>query len=493
MKFKEYNQNQPWLIPPNIEEEIPAGDICRVIDEVVDLINISSIEDKYGEEGNPAYHPRMMLKVLFYSYSRGVFSSRIIAQELERNIFYWYLSGKQNPDFRTICLFRTRHAVDLKEIFCEIVKYCLNLGIARISTVTLDGTKIKANANRDKMRSKEWLEKQIKEEAACLSNALDDAEKIDAEEDEKYGKDKRGDEIPEARRNRKARLKKLGQLKKELEEKKRRLINETDTEAGLMRSQGTYLAGYNCQAVVDTQSQIILEANVSNESNDWHQLKDNLEEVKRTYSQKPAILLADAGYCSGENLRYLKEETIEGVIPDKSIKNVKAEIGPAVSGKRFNKDDFKYNKKTDCYVCPEGRALRRQGDFPAVVVRKSGERVQYFQYQCFSCQSCRVNKECCHNKRGRCITRYFDEDLREEMAAKIRSKAGYELYKQRFKTAEPVFGNLKQNIGFRGFSLRGLIKTRGEFFIIATVHNLIKIKNLTKGLNGGINRPVLCP
>jgi len=490
MKFKEYNQRQSWLIPPNIEDEIPSGDICRVIDEVVESISTKQIEDKYAEEGNTAYSPKMMLKVLFYSYSKGVFSSRRIAEELEKNIFYWYLSGKQKPDFRTICLFRTKHAAELKSIFREVVQFCLKLGLANIMTVTIDGTKIKANANRDKMRGEFWLEDKIHDENHAIDEAIEKAKKIDEKEDGQYGEKQRGDEIPEEIRNAKKRREKLEELKREMKNNNRRLINETDADAGLMRSQGNYLVGYNCQAVVDVGSQIVLAADVVSEANDWSQLKGNIEEIKDVYGKKPNILLADAGYCSGGNLKYLKDEAIEGIIPDKSIKNVKADIEPAAAKKnKFNKDDFKYDKELDCYICPEGKKLNRQGRVPAVAVRKSGEKIQYFQYQCYRCHKCCFKKECCINKRGRCITRYFDEELREEMARKIRSKEGYELYKQRLKTAEPVFGNIKHNLGFREFRLRGLIKTRAEFFVIATVHNLIKIQNWLEKAKLEVSKP----
>ena len=494
MKFKEYNQRQSWLIPPNIEDEIPSGDICRVIDEVVESINTKQIENKYVEEGNTAYSPKMMLKVLFYSYSKGVFSSRKIAEELEKNIFYWYLSGKQKPDFRTICLFRTKHSLELKMIFREVVRFCLKLGLANLLTVTIDGTKIKANANRDKMRSEIWLEDKIHKESQAIDEALEKAKKIDEEENEQYGKNRRGDEIPEDIRDSKKRREKPEKLKREMIKNNRRLINETDTDAGLMRSQGNYLVGFNCQAVVDTSSQVILAADVASEANDWAQLKGNVGEVKAAYGKTPKILLADAGYCSGSNLRYLKDEAIEGVIPDKSIKNIKADINSVKTERSgFNKDDFKYDKELDCYICPEGNKLKKQGLIPVTVIRKGGEKAAYFQYQCFSCKKCRLKAECCTNKRGRCITRYFDEELREEMARKIRSKEGYELYKQRMKTAEPVFGNIKHNLGFREFKLRGLIKTRAEFFVIATVHNLIKIQNWLRKTKVEISKPKLVP
>lgn len=494
MKFKEYNQKQPWLIPPDIEDEIPEGDICRIIDEVVEAIDISSLEEKYGEEGNTAYHPRMMLKVLFYSYSRGIFSSRRIAQELERNIFYWYLSGKQKPDFRTICLFRTRHANELKQVFQEVVRFCFRLGMAEIRTVTIDGTKIKANARRSRTHDKKWVEEKILEESRAFKKALEEAEIIDREEDERYGKDKRGDEIPEEIRDRRKRIEKLAELKRQMEEEKRRYINETDRDAGLIKDHGKdkYLVGYNCQTITDAKSQVIIMADVTNQTNDWHQLKRNVEALKESYQEKPEILIGDAGYCSGENLRYLREEGIEGIIPDKPIKEIKAEMDGEISeDQKFSKEHFKYDKDKDVYICPEGKELRKVANVPTTIVRKSGEVAKSLQYQCCECWNCNVRAKCCRGERNRCITRYSDQELREEVAQRIRSRKGYELYKQRFKIAESVFGNIKRNIGFREFSLRGLFKTRGEFILVATAHNLVKIQNWLRKAKIKIMRPEL--
>jgi transposase len=486
MKFREYNQKQPWLIPPNIEDEIPMEDICRVIDDVIEAIDIRAFEANYGEEGNRAYHPKMMLKILFYSYTRGVFSSRKIASELERNIFYWYLSGKQKPDFRTICLFRRKHAVELQLVFQEVVRFCLNLGLAEISMVAIDGTKIKGNAARDKTRDKAWLEKRIAEETGALGKALEEADRIDAEEDEKYGQDKRGDELPEAIRDRKRRLEKLTELKDQLNAEKRRYINETDVDAGLIRIQGGYIIGYNCQAVTDTKSQVILMAGVSNKSNDWNQLKCNVDQLKDSYGIKPSILLADAGYASGENFRYLKEEKIEGIIPDKSLREIDAElIGDNTGTNEYDKGKFNYISEKDIYFCPKGQELHKTSSLPSTIIRKSGEAVSYFQFQCKECSTCEVKFKCCRGKRGRCITRYSDQVLREEMALRIRSQCGLKLYRRRMEVSEPVFGNIKHNLGFRVFRLRGMIKTRGEFFILAIVHNLIKIQGYLKKAKAG--------
>lgn len=481
MKFKEYNQKQTWLIPPNIEDEIPAGDICRVVDEVVDLVSLKSIEDKFNEEGNTAYHPRMMLKVLLYGYAKGIYSSRRIAQELESNIFFWYLSGKQKPNFRTICLFRARHAEELKEVFREMIRLCLNLGIVKILTATLDGTKIKANASKEKIRSQEWIEARIKEEDKAIEAALEKARLTDEEEDREYGVDKRGDELPEELRDPIKRREKLRQLKEEMARSGKTMINETDHDAQLMKSRGSFLPGYNCQAVVDVESQLILAANVCAEGYDQHQLKENIEEIKDAYGDKPGVLLADAGYNCGENIRYLKEEDIYGLIPHKSATSIKAEIdGDLSEDQRFRKDQFKYDNDNDIYVCPAGKELKNI-HCEETVIRKSGAIAKTSRYQCHDCLGCASRMICCRGKGARSIRRYGDEVLRQEMADRLRSREGYALYKQRFKIAEPVFGNIKHNMGFKRFNLRGLFRTRGEFFLITMVHNLKKIQKHLKG------------
>lgn len=486
MKFKEYTQKQLWLIPPNIEDEIPAGDICRVIDEVVEAVSLKSIEDKFDEEGNPAYHPGMMMKVLLYGYAKGIYSSRKMAQELESNIFFWYLSGKQKPNFRTICLFRARHAEELKEVFREMIRLCLNLGIVKVLTATIDGTKIKANASKEKTRGQDWVEERIKEENNAIETALEKARLIDEEEDREYGTDKRGDELPEELRDPIKRREKLRQLKEEMAKSGKAIINETDHEARLMKTSGGFLLGYNCQAVVDAESQLILAANVCAEGHDQHQLKTNIEELKEAYGSKPRVLLADAGYSCGENIKYLKEEDIYGLIPHKSANNIKAELDDTLTEEqRFKKDQFKYDNDNDVYLCPAGKELANIKTMETVI-RKSGAIAETTRYQCHDCRDCGSREFCCRGKGARSIRRYGDEALRQEMAARLKSKEGYELYKQRFKVAEPVFGNIKHNLGFRKFSLRGLIKTRGEFFLITMAHNLKKIQNSLERAKGEI-------
>jgi transposase len=476
MKFKAYSQDQLDLFPVDVYSEIPENDICRFINEIVNELNITELEAIYTEEGNIAYHPRMMLKVFFYSYYNGIFSSRKIAKEIERNIFYWFLSARQRPDFRTIANFRKRHIGQLKGLFNQIVEISLSLGIAKMRKIAIDGTKIKANAGRDKFRDNDWLQKKAKEENDAIEKAFKRMDEIDDEEDRTFGYDKRGDELPENLNDPEERIRKIRELQKEMEKRNKKRINETDKDCGLMKTRQGFQAAYNCQTVVDTESQIILTQEVINNANDSGQIRNNMEELKGETGLKPEILLADAGYLDGEDIQYLDKEGITGLIADKELNEIrKSRDGIVDEDSRFKKDQFKYDPEKDEYICPEGRKLIRESRNRQKAKRKSGIEIEYVQYRCRECKLCENQKICCRSKIGRKITRYADEKLREKMYDLIRSDWGYEEYKSRMCTIEPAFGNIKQNKGFREFHLRGLINVKGEYSLMAIAHNLEKM------------------
>jgi hypothetical protein len=401
---------------------------------------------------------------------------------MERNIYYWYLSGKQKPNFRTINSFRTRHFKQLRGIFSDVVRICMNLGIGSIILTAIDGTKIKANASREKFRDHEWLEKKIKDETNRMTRAFEESDRIDREEDKIYGPDGRGDEIPEELADVEKRLKKIRALKEELSKKKLKRINETDNECRIMKAAGNhYIPAYNCQAIVDVNSQLILVADVINKVNDCGQIPEQLETLIKEYSVKPKIILGDSGYWDGENLNYLNDMKIDGIIADKTMKEISHERrGLTNERNKYKKIHFRYIHEKDTYMCPEGKELHRQGKKGLVAKRKNIGDNRYYTYTCRDYHECKVKIACSKNKRHRKIYRYFDEDIRELAQQRIRSNEGYTIYKQRMTSIEPVFGNIKHNLGFNSFHLRGMIKTRGEFLLVATAHNL---KKLSKQLN----------
>jgi transposase len=478
MKFKTYSQDQLDLFPVDVYSEIPENDICRFINEIVNELNIQELESIYSEEGNIAYHPRMMLKVFFYSYYNGIFSARKIAKELESDVFYWYLSARQRPDFRTIANFRKRHIGQLKGLFNQIVGICLSMGIAKVRKIAIDGTKIKANANRDKFRDKDWLEKKAKEENDAIDKAFKRMDEIDDEEDREFGHDKRGDELPEDLNDPKERIRKIREIQKEMEKRNKEKMNTTDMDCRLMKTRNGFQPAYNCQTVADTESQIILTQDVIDNANDSGQIRVNMEELKNETGLKPEMLLADAGYMDGEDIQYLDQEGITGLIADKeSCEIKKSRDGVVDEDRRFKKDQFKYDPEKDVYVCPTGKNLYRESRNNQKVKRKSGFETEYVQYKCRDCKFCENQKNCCKSDIGRKITRYADEELREKMHDLIRSDWGYEEYKARMCTSEPVFGNIKYNKGFREFHVRGLKNVKGEYSLMAIVHNLEKMHN----------------
>jgi transposase len=476
MKFKAYSQEELELFPTDVYSEIPEDDICRFINEIVNELNLYALETIYTEEGNIAYHPRMMLKIFFYSYYNGIFSSRKIAKELERNVYYWYLSARQRPDFRTIANFRKRHIGQLKGLFQQIVDISLSLGIAKVRKTAIDGTKIKASANRDKFRDKDWLEKKTLEEKEAIEKAFKKMDEIDEEEDALFGYNKRGDELPEDLKDPKERIRRIRELREDMEKRNKNIINETDPDCGLMKTRHGFQSAYNCQTVVDTESQIILAEDIVSCPDDSGQIESIINSIRKETGLKPEILLADAGYLNGGDLQYLNREGIIGLIADKELSKIKNDReGIIDEDRRFKKDKFKYDPEKDEYTCPEGMKLIRESKNSQKTRRKNGFEVEYLQYRCRECKDCFNQEKCCRSKIGRKITRYSDETLREEMHDLLRSDWGYETYKARMCTNEPVFGNIKYNKGFSEFHLRGLSNVKGEFSLMAIAHNLEKM------------------
>ena len=217
------------LFPPSVQSLIESDDLCMIVNDVVKTLDLSCLYQKVSSEGNPSYHPAMMLKIYFYAYARGIFSSRRIAQALKENIAFIFLSAWQKPDFRTISDFRKNNLKELGLLFAQIVQLCKQLGMVKLGHIAIDGTKIKANASDAATYDRDRIEKEIKQ-------WLEHAEAIDRQEDALYGPDKTGDEIPEEIRDPKKRIKKLKELKKKLDAGGREKINQTDPDATFMKT-----------------------------------------------------------------------------------------------------------------------------------------------------------------------------------------------------------------------------------------------------------------
>ena len=422
-----YDPEQQLLLPQALQEWLPEDHLAYFISDIVDQLDLSEITARYEGErrGGPPYNPRMMVKVLLYGYCIGVPSSRRMARRLHEDIAFRVLAANNTPDFRTISDFRKDHLAALSGLFLQVLVFCQRAGLVKLGHVALDGTKVRANASKHKAMSY----KRMKEREAQLQGEVDEllrrAQEVDEEEDRRYGKDKRGDELPEELAFREGRLEKIREAMAALEAEAQAQAdaaeaegrnhpgvpddqaqrNFTDPESRIMPGPGgrDFLQAYNCQAVVDHEHQVIVATRATNAASDKQQAVVMVGEVIANTGTVPKEVSTDAGYYSATAVAGLQA------------------LG------------------TDPFVAPE---KTRHGTRPPPAPRG------------------RIPK---------------DLGPRERMRRKLQTKRGRRRYALRMETVEPVFGQIKQGRGFRQFLLRGLERVQGEWSLICTGHNLLKL------------------
>ena len=348
--FRDWSLDQALLLPPSVHDFVPAGHLSRfVVALVTEELDLSTILASYkGEKGQPPYHPAMMVALLLYAYAVGIYSSRRIAKACIERVDFMAIVALDAPDFRTTSEFRRRHLGALSALFVQVLKLCEQAGLVKLGHVALDGTKINANASKHKAMSYERMKKREPELQAEVDGWLKAAEAADAAEDAAFGVDRRGDEMPDWVADKQARLAKIRQAKAELEaeakakaaaeqaarEKKdgdklrpgrkagppsdvpepKAQRNFTDPDSRILKTKDGYIQGYNAQAAVDAQEQIIVAHTLSNNGNDQAQLAPLLDATKANLGRNPDEASADAGYCSAANLRTLIRRRIKGYI-----------------------------------------------------------------------------------------------------------------------------------------------------------------------------------
>ncbi len=422
-----YEPDQQLLLPAALREWLPDDHLAYFISDVVDQLDMSEVTARYERErrGGPPYHPRMMVKALLYGYCVGVASSRRIAQRLHEDIAFRVLAANNTPDFRTISDFRKDNLDALSGLFIQVLALCQRAGLVKLGHVALDGTKVKANASKHKAMSYGRMKEKEAQLAAEVAELLRQAQAADDEEDRRYGKDKRGDELPEELAFREGRLEKIREAMAALEAEAQAAAeqaeaeggkrpgvpddkaqrNFTDAESRIIPTPGgkDFLQGYNCQAVVDSAHQVIVAARATNQTSDKQQAVAMMEETIDNVGAVPREVSADAGYYSAKAV------------------------------------DELYALGVDPFVAPEQTRHGR-------VVPPA--------------------------PRGRIPSHLSPRD---RMRRKLQTRRGRQRYALRMQTVEPVFGQIKQGRGFRQFLLRGLEKVNGEWSLICTGHNLLKL------------------
>ena len=345
--FRPYAQDQMYLVPPSITEWVPEGSLARFVSEAMDEMDrkgkLDSFYKKYRADGwgSAAYHPLMMIKILLHGYCLGITSSRKIAQALQNDVSFRFLAANQQPDFRTISDFRKDHLKALRGLFTQVLELCREAGLAKMGRVALDGRRVQGNAALEQNRSLKGIKAEVK-------RLFKEAEHIDAQEDKRYGKENRGDELPEELRTRQGRLARLKEARLRLEEQERQARQEqaakiderqkeeaasgkkkrgrkpkapeevvnpgakaniTDPDSRILKTRRGWVQGYNGQAMADCKTQVIVAQDITQEENDKQQLRPMLARCREQAGSKPTAVIADAGYWSEANAELQDEHT----------------------------------------------------------------------------------------------------------------------------------------------------------------------------------------
>jgi len=481
----EFNQRQ--LFPSNIFDLLSSEHECYLYKDIFQQLDTSSLESKFSRKGQNAYHPRLIVSILIYAYSQGIFSSRQIEKRCNEDLSFMYIAGMNCPNFRVLSDFRKNNAGFFNDCFKQTVMLAMELGLASLGHVSLDGSKFKASSSKHKAMSHQRLVKKEKELMEEIDSLIRKASKCDEDEDKEY-KEKTGYEIPEDLKFKEERLVKIQAAKEALEKREEELnpgkpiegkkqISFADSDSRIMGKNGNFDYQYNGQISVDKDNQIIVGQHLSQNANDKKEVDPAIEAMLEATGALPSKYSADNGYMSGDNLEALEAAKIDAYIAtDKGEKKNKDPLDE--SNRKLTKADFVFNEQEDSFTCPGDQTLALKSS------SKNGKK----KYQGSSqiCNNCNYRNRCCKSATGQARTINTDdkEPIRQQMNEKMEATESKEIYKKRKVIVEPVFGQIK-NTGFRGFSVRGKTKTSGEFSLVCAVHN---IKKITKALFKGVVR-----
>ena len=519
--FKPYVMGQVRLLPASYDEMIEPGHLVRVVNDAIDQLDLSPLLAQYKGGGTSSYHPLMMLKVLVYAYTQKIYSSRQIAKALRENIYFMWISGDNQPDFRTINNFRSSRLKDvIDEVFAEVLEYLIEQGKVKLKHYFVDGTTIEANASKHKVvwaKSNAKYQKRVRQQIGELLNQIEaenDAEQAEYGEEDLEERGGPGDEElnstelkarmeklnqrlrekgqtkPESKASRKA-LRKLEKdylPRLERYEHQAEILGErssyakTDPDASCLRvkedrgkEKSWPKPAYNVQC--GTEDQFIVGFSVHPQSSDTVCLIPHLEQVrKNTGGHLPQKIVADAAYGSEENYAYLEEHHAESFLKYTTFyQDTHHYRDPGVlRAHQFRAEHFQYDPKTDTFFCPAGKSLKFQ--YASKKTTTTGYVVEQRYYECGECADCPLKSQCTKavgNREIHVSLRLLA--YRKKARENLTSEEGKQLRAKRSVEVESVFGHLKQNMGLRRFRLRGLEKVKTEFGLFSIAHNMKKL------------------
>lgn len=499
--FKNQTGKSPELFPINIFDRIPDNHPVRLVDSVVDKLDISKILDLYKGGGCPAYHPRMMIKVLFYSYLSNVYSCRKIAKALTENIHFMYISGNSTPDFRTVNDFRGKILKDhIHGLFAEVVKLLVEMNYVSLDVQYIDGTKIESKSNRYTFVWRGSVEKYKEKLEVKINTILSDIETSIQSDNREFNKEElpRKIDSEELREKLSELNKKLKEPTKKQQKELRKLQDEhlprlckyeldlkllgdrnsyskTDPDATFMRMKDDHMRNgqlkpaYNAQ--ISTENQFVTHVSIHQKPGDTTTLKPHLDGFEGIYGKQSSEVVADAGYGSEENYEMLEDKEVAAYV---KYSYFHKEQKRKMKNDPFLVQNLFYNHRGDFYVCPMGQRMENTGR--GTRTSSNGYESQVAYYQAKRCEGCPLRGQC-HRAEGnrRIEVNHRLGELKAKARELLTSEKGLEHRSKRPIEVEAVFGQLKSNNKFNRFTFTGLEKVELEFLLMALGHNFRKM------------------
>jgi len=499
-EYKPYVIDTGYLFPPSLADFLGSEDDVHAFREVTEHLDIGSLDSDFRGMGQHPYHPRMLLRLLMWGMVNRVVSTRRIELLARRDVSFIYLAGGQKADFRTLARFRRRNAREVEKLFKETVLLCARLGMVNLGHLALDGTKLKANSSKHKAMSYGRMKQEEERLGRQIEELMRQAEETDAEEDKKFGANRSGYSLPDELQRREKRLERIRSLREQLEREKREEQHQGDGQAPaigdreqrsfadpdarmMLMKRGEFDYGYNAQACTDEGHGVIVAAELTNEASDTGHLPGMVQQVRElrddlgvTGTEKETAITADSGYFSEDNIR--KEgQGIELLIA--SGREGKEPSAAADKGV-YSVEKFEYLRESDCWKCPGGQFLVREektAPYGRPLLRR---------YVCRDCGGCHLRERCLKpGEEGRVLLVKRKQLTRAEMRSRLKKPEKQAIYRKRKWVAEQVFGQIKDGLGFRGTTVRGMEQARAQWLLACAVHNILKaVRYISLGRKG---------
>lgn len=506
--FKEYDPGQLLLLPPSLEELIPQAHLVRVVNQVVERMDISELVNLYEGGGTSAYHPRMLLKVLLYAYCMKIYTGRKIARALAQDIHFFWLSGMSRPDFRTINRFRSGKAKEsIQVLFSSMLVFLMEHHYIKMENYFCDGSTFSADANKHKMVWKKNAQRYKASAEQKCRELLKEIDALNAVEDAAYGnKDleeygtepisqqmiaEQIDQLNEkvkgiTGKKEKRKAQSLGKKLARTADRARQYddqiqtagtrsgynVTDPDASAMMMKNKVEVLPAYNVLA--GCEDQFITGISLHQNTNDGTCFKEHLTQIA---AQQPAAaenIIADSIFGTEENYELLENKGINSYL---KFPWFHGEQKKKYQNDPFLKDNFRYDPPSDTYICPNHQTLSLQRSYKQTH-KRTGYQSKIKEYECSSCAGCPFYERCCKSEQGANRIIKVNQKLdnyKQQARVNLNSQKGFQLRKRRSIEIETCFGDIKWNMGFRRFHLRGLKKVTAEFTLVAMAHNVKKL------------------